>query len=87
MRLGRVVGKVWATVKDEQLNALKLAIMQVVDEKQNPTGTTFIAVDTIGAGDGDLVYWVGGGEATCVFPNRKIPSDVSIVGLVDSLDM
>lgn len=87
MRLGRIVGKVWATVKDEQLKAVKLAILDVVDEKQNPTGTTFIAVDTVGAGDGDLVYWVGGAEATCVFPDRKIPSDVSIVGLVDSLDM
>ena len=87
MRLGRVVGKVWATIKDEQLEAVKFAVMQVVDEKEKPTGTTFIAVDTIGAGEGDLVFWVGGGEATYAFPDRKIPSDVSIVGLVDSLDM
>ena len=87
MRLGRIIGKVWATAKDEQLDGIKLAIMQVVDELEKPTGTTFVAVDTIGAGEGDLVYWVGGGEATCVYPDRKIPSDVSIVGLVDSLDM
>jgi len=87
MRLGRIVGKVWATIKDEQLDAVKLAIMQVVDEKQKYTGTTFVAVDTIGAREGDLVFWVSGAEATCVFPDRKIPSDVSIVGLVDSLEM
>ena len=86
MRLGRVVGKVWATVKDEQLNAVKFAIMQVVDEKERHTGTTFIAVDTVGAKEGDLVFWVSGAEATCAFPNKKVPSDVSIVGFVDSLD-
>jgi len=87
MRLGRIVGKVWATIKDEQLDAVKLAIMQVVDEKQKHTGTTFIAADTIGVREGDLVFWVSGAEATRAFPDRKIPSDVSIVGLVDTLEM
>ncbi len=87
MRLGRVVGRVWASIKDEQLNAVKLAVMQVVDENENHTGTTFIAADTIGARDGDLVFWVSGAEATRALPDRNLPSDVSIVGLVDSLDM
>ncbi len=87
MRLGRVIGKVWATVKDDQLDAVKLAIMEVVDEHQKPTGTTFVAADTIGTRDGDLVFWVGGGEATRPFWDRSIPSDVTIIGLVDSLDI
>ena len=87
MRLGRVVGRVWATIKDDQLDAVKFSIMQVVDENEQHTGATFIAVDTVGARDGDLVFWVSGAEATCAFPDRKIPSDVSIVGLVDSLDL
>ena len=87
MRLGRVIGKVWATVKDEQLDGVKLAIMEVVDENKKSTGTTFIAADTIGTRDGDIVFWVGGGEATRPFPDRKIPSDVTIIGLVDSLDV
>ena len=87
MRLGRVVGKVWATVKDDRLNAVKLAIMDVVDENEKATGTTFIAADTIGTRDGDVVFWVGGGEATRAYPDRNIPSDVTIVGLVDSLDI
>ena len=51
MRLGRVIGKVWATVKDEQLDAVKLAIIEVVDENQHATGTTFIAADSIGCRD------------------------------------
>ena len=87
MRLGRVIGKVWATVKDEQLDAVKLAIIEVVDENQQATGTTFIAADSIGCREGDIVFWVGGAEATRPFVDRYIPSDVSIVGRVDSLDV
>ncbi|MBN1559518.1 EutN/CcmL family microcompartment protein [candidate division KSB1 bacterium] len=87
MRLGRVIGKVWATVKDEQLDAVKLAIIEVIDEKGRASGTIFVAADTIGSRDGDIVFWVGGGEATRPFPDRNIPSDVTIVGLVDSLDL
>ncbi len=87
MRLGRVMGKVWATVKDPQLNSVKLAILQVIDEQQQPTGKIFVAADTIGTRDGDVVFWVSGGEATRPFPDRNIPSDVTIVGLVDSLDL
>lgn len=87
MRLGRVIGKVWATVKDEQLDGIKLAIMDVVDENQIATGKTFIAADTIGTREGDIVFWVSGAEATRPFPEHHIPSDVTIVGLVDTLDI
>ena len=87
MRLGRVMGKVWATVKDPQLNRVTLAVMEVIDEHQQPTGRIFIAADTIGTRDGDVVFWVSGGEATRPFADRNIPSDVTIVGLVDTLDL
>jgi ethanolamine utilization protein EutN len=86
MKLGRVVGKVWATVKDEKLNGLKLAIIQPVDELGVPLGRELVAVDTVSARDGDLIYWVGGAEATFPFKDRQIPSDVTIIGLVDRFD-
>ena len=86
MRLGRVLGKVWATVKDEQLKGVKLALMQPVDEKDVPLGQVLVAADTIGVREGDLVFWVSGAEATRPFSDRNIPSDVTITGLVDSLD-
>ncbi len=86
MKLGRVLGKVWASAKDPKLNSLKLAILQPVDEADAPIGRELVAVDTVGARDGDLVYWVGGAEATFPFPDRQIPSDVTIVGLVDRFD-
>jgi ethanolamine utilization protein EutN len=87
MKLGRVIGKVWATAKDEKLNGLKLYIMQPVDEHNVPLGNELVAVDTVGTREGDLVFWVGGAEATFPFEGRQIPSDVTIVGLVDRLDL
>jgi ethanolamine utilization protein EutN len=86
MKLGRITGKVWATAKDPKLNSLTLYVMQPVDENDKPLGTELIAVDTVGSREGDLVYWVGGAEATFPFPDRQIPSDATIVGLVDRLD-
>ena len=87
MKLGRITGKVWATVKDAKLNGVTLYVLQPVDELDNPLGPELVAVDTIGSREGDLVFWVGGAEATFAFPQRQIPSDVSIVGLVDRLDL
>jgi ethanolamine utilization protein EutN len=87
MKLGRVTGKLWATAKDRKLDGLKLYIMQPVDESDRPLGAALVAVDTVGSKEGDLVYWVGGAEATFPFENRQIPSDVTIVGLVDHLDI
>ena len=86
MKLGRIVGKVWATAKDPKLDGLKLYIMQPVDENDESIGHPLVAVDTISAGDGDLIFWVSGAEATLPFKGRQIPSDVTIVGLVDRLD-
>jgi ethanolamine utilization protein EutN len=87
MKLGRVTGKVWATAKDPKLNGLTLYVLQPVDENDAKIGTELIAVDTVGSREGDLVYWVGGAEATFPFSGRQIPSDVTIVGLVDRLDI
>lgn len=86
MKLGKVTGKVWATIKDAKLNSLTLYIMQPVDEEGKNLGGELVAVDTIGSREGDLVFWVGGAEATFAYPDRQIPSDVTIVGLVDRLD-
>ena len=87
MKLGRVIGKVWATAKDEKLNGLTLYIMQPVDEDDTPLGNELVVVDTVGSREGDRVYWVGGAEATFPFEGRQIPSDATIVGLVDRVDL
>lgn len=86
MRLGTVTGKVWASAKDPQLNGFRLAILQPVDEQGAVLGTQLVAVDTIGTREGDLVAWVTGAEATFVGAGKQIPSDVTIVSLIDRLD-
>ena len=85
MKLGRITGKVWATAKDPKLDGLIFYIMQPVNEDDEILGHPLIAIDTVGSKEGDLVFWVGGAEATLPIPGRQIPSDVSIVGLVDRL--
>lgn len=87
MRLGRIEGKVWASVKDESLQGIRLFILQPVNEVGDLMGRPFVAVDTVGADEGDLVYWVNSTEASFVLEDHYIPSEVSIVGLVDRLDV
>ncbi len=83
MKLGIIVGKVWATQKDPQLKGVKLYVLQPVNEKKEKMGKPIIAADTVGAGQDELVFWVSAREATFALADRKIPSDASIVGIVD----
>ena len=73
MRLGTVTGKVWASAKDKQLNGLRLAILQPVDEEGASLGSQLVAADPIGTREGDLVTWVTGAEATFVSPGQTNP--------------
>ena len=87
MWLGRIEGKIWATIKDDKFNGIRLSIMQPLDEHQRPMGSHVVAVDGIGVGEGDLVFWVNSTEASFVFPGVKVPTEASIVGVVDELDV
>jgi len=84
MKLGKVIGKVWATQKDPQLEGVKLYVLQPVDEHLQAMGKAIIAADAIGSGEDEIVFWVGAREATYAFPEKKIPADAAIVGIVDS---
>ena len=55
MKIGRIIGTVVATRKDERLTGHKLMITQALDLEYNPEGDAIIAVDTVGAGIGELV--------------------------------
>ena len=67
LKLGKITGKVWATIKDEKLQGTILYLMQPMDENLNPVGKEVVAVDTVGSREDDIVYWVGAAEATFVF--------------------
>jgi ethanolamine utilization protein EutN len=88
MRLAKVIGTVVATRKEESLTGFKLLVIQEIDPQgERDTDNRLVAVDTLGAGEGDIVLWVIGGAARVVSEeHRKAPLDVAIVGIIDSVD-
>jgi ethanolamine utilization protein EutN len=84
MQLARVIGTVVATVKNESLHGRKLLIVQNLDKDLQSTGKPMVAVDAIGAGIGELVFWCRGKEASFPFKREDTPTDCTIVGIVDS---
>ena len=93
MFLARVEGSVVATKKDEALSGRKLLLVrpQMVDEsdpaKFRPGKNTIIAVDSVGAGEGELIMFTQGSSARLA-PNMKTaPVDAVVVGIVDTVDV
>jgi ethanolamine utilization protein EutN len=84
MQLARVIGTVVATVKNDSLNGRKLMIVQTLNTNLEPNGKPMVAVDAVGAGVGELVFWCRGKEASFPFKREDTPTDCTIVGIVDS---
>jgi len=87
MNLARVVGTIWATKKDKNMEGLKLQLIQPITVDAQDKGDVMIAADTVGAGSGEKVYYVTAYEA--VIPLDKQPAlvDASIVGIVDKIEV
>lgn len=86
MLLGKVEGKVWATRKLDVFQGKKLMIVQPLDEDLNPVSRQIIAIDTVDAGVGDIVFYATSKEAAIPMPEKLIPADAAIVGIVDRID-
>jgi ethanolamine utilization protein EutN len=84
MQLARVIGTVVATVKNDSLQGRTLLVIQSLDKDLAPSGRPMVAVDSIGAGIGELVFWCRGKEASFPFKREDTPTDCTIVGIVDS---
>ena len=84
MQLARVIGTVVATVKNDSLAGRKLLVVQTVDRNLESIGKPMVAVDAIGAGFGELVFWCRGKEASFPFKREDTPTDCTIIGIVDS---
>jgi ethanolamine utilization protein EutN len=84
MQLARVIGTVVATVKNDSLEGRKLLIVQTLDKDLQSIGKPMVAVDAVGAGIGELVFWCRGKEASFPFKREDTPTDCTIVGIVDS---
>lgn len=87
MFLGKVIGSVWATQKEEGMDNLKLMIVQPLDFRERDAGTTVIAADRIGAGVGEKVIVSRGSPARILFSGKQVPVDAMIVGIVDSYEI
>jgi ethanolamine utilization protein EutN len=83
MQLARVIGDVVATRKDPNLTGITLLIVQPIAPDGSATGRTLVALDSIGAGAGEHVFFVRGREAAYPFYPVEAPSDATIVGIVD----
>ena len=87
MQLARVVGTVVATVKAPNMEGLRLLIVQPLTRAQEPAGQPVVAADAVDmAGPGELVFIVGAREAAEAMPNRFVPVDAAIVGIVDAVE-
>jgi microcompartment protein CcmK/EutM len=86
MNLGRVVGTVVATRKDERLTGFKLLIVRTVDPDGKEKGY-LVAVDTVDAGAGELVLVVSGSSARMASGCQDRPVDAAVVGIVDAVEM
>jgi len=87
MVLGKVVGTVWATRKDEELVGMKFQIVRHLDLQYRIKETFVVAVDTVQAGVGDVVLVCSGSSARQTAQTKNKPVDAVIMAVVDKLDV
>ncbi len=87
MLLGRVIGNVVATVKNASLDGKTLLLVQPLDRQLRETGKPFVAIDSVGAGEGEMIYWCRGREASFPFLPEIVPTEATIVAIVDTVNI
>ncbi len=86
MILGKVIGTVWATRKDEQLKGMKLQLVREISEDGSDKARVVVCVDSVGAGVGETVLFAQGSSARQTELTRNKPVDAVITAIVDTLD-
>ena len=86
MNVARVIGTIWATRKHPDLEGAKIQLVQPLSCDLKPFGKPLAAIDTVGAGEGELVYYVTAYEAVIPYGRSMTPIDASLVGIIDSID-
>ena len=87
MKLGRVTGRVVSTVKVESFEGVKLLLVQPLDEKLEIVGDPIVAIDTISADIGQLIFYETSKEASRVLETVMNPCDAAIMGIVDDINI
>jgi microcompartment protein CcmK/EutM len=83
VQLARVIGDVVSTMKDANLTGIKLLVLQPIAASGEASGRTLVALDSVGAGVGEVVFFVRGREAAFPFYPDEPPADASVIGIVD----
>jgi microcompartment protein CcmK/EutM len=87
MFLARVVGTVVATVKSPSLDGKKILVIQPIDKHGKDQGAKLLALDSVGAGAGETVYCCKGREASFPWLPQEVPTETSIVAIVDRINV
>lgn len=87
MLLGRVIGTVWSTRKDEKLVGAKFLIVKQLDLENKQKDNFVVAVDSVGAGVGEVVLYASGSSARQTDFTKDKPVDAVIMAIVDKLDV
>jgi microcompartment protein CcmK/EutM len=87
VQLAKVIGDVVVTRKDENLAGISLLVLQPIAADGSNVGRTLVAVDAMGAGVGETVFFVRGKEASFPFFPTEVPADAGVVGIVDRWDL
>jgi len=87
MNLGRVIGNVVCTIKNPSLEGQRFLIVQPLDRRGRDKGRPLVALDAVGAGAGETIYWCRGREAALAFSSGAVPTETTIVGIVDRVNL
>lgn len=87
MLLGKVIGSLVSSQKDPGVNGFKFLVVQPLDEKAESTGGCVVAVDAVGAGEGEVVLYASGSSARQTEATKDRPCDAVIMAIVDSWDV
>ena len=86
MHLAKVIGTVVATEKTPNLKGLRLLLIQPYTDKGEKSGRPLVAVDTVSAAPGQMIFFVRGREAANALEEKFNPVDAAIVGIVDKVE-
>jgi len=87
MKFGKIIGRVVSTQKVESLEGLKLVLVQPLNEKPEVAGDALVAVDTLQADIGQIVYYETSKEASRIIEKEMNPCDAAVMGIVDDIQL
>jgi len=85
MKIGKVIGKVVSTRKEGNVEGLPILVVSYLDDTLSDTGKTAACIDTVNAGDGDVVLLCASSSARMTSRTTNVATDNTIVGIVDSV--